>query len=298
MPLVTYDEKPWVAAMRNAVAVTQMPPWFADPRYGKFSNDPSLEQRADCDNREVGGCACAGRDPERRAGAAALGAGLEYSAARSSVHDADAGAAPGAGRRGVHLRDRADAFHGRALGADVGDASVTVREHVHHAVVYIRPPKSTWLRDAPVGKPFTASDMTDPKSRAEAQATTSDMLLVYAPGSEPDRWPEGMAKYIPAGSDLVFQMHYTTNGTAATDQTSDGNGLCEAAAGAARADAATHQSLASSFRRETDDYRVQSRNVAEGCDAAQFFPAYASAGQTLRVQHRACGWNRSKRCCG
>jgi hypothetical protein len=64
--------------------------------------------------------------------------------------------------------------------------------------------------------------MTDPKSHAEALATTSDMLLVYAPGSEPDRWPEGMAKYIPAGSDLIFQMHYTTNGTAATDQTAMG----------------------------------------------------------------------------
>ena len=28
-----------------------------------------------------------------------------------------------------------------------------------------------------------------------------------------------MAKYIPAGSDLVFQMHYTTNGKAGVDET-------------------------------------------------------------------------------
>jgi hypothetical protein len=111
----------------------------------------------------------------------------------------------------------------------------TSRDHVHHAVVYIRPPDSTWLRDAPVSKPFTASDMTDPKSHAEALATTSDMLLVYAPGSEPDRWPEGMAKYIPAGSDLIFQMHYTTNGTAANDQTSIGVIFARQSAGAARA---------------------------------------------------------------
>jgi hypothetical protein len=96
------------------------------------------------------------------------------------------------------------------------------RDHVHHAVVYVRPPNANWLRDAPVGKPFTASDMTDPKERADALATTSDMLLVYAPGSSPDRWPEGMAKYVPARSDLVFQMHYTTNSHAATDQTSIG----------------------------------------------------------------------------
>src|ERR1700759_3805316 len=43
MSLVTYaDVKPWVAAMKTAVQSKQIPPWFADPRYGKFSNDPSL----------------------------------------------------------------------------------------------------------------------------------------------------------------------------------------------------------------------------------------------------------------
>ncbi|HZQ96827.1 MAG TPA: thiol-disulfide isomerase, partial [Candidatus Sulfotelmatobacter sp.] len=94
--------------------------------------------------------------------------------------------------------------------------------HVHHAVVYIRPPDSGWLRRAPVGVPFTASTLTDPLEQRQAHETTSDLLLVYAPGSSPDRWPDGMAKFIPAGSDLVFQMHYTTNGTADQDQTSVG----------------------------------------------------------------------------
>jgi hypothetical protein len=92
-------------------------------------------------------------------------------------------------------------------------------QYVHHCVVYVRAPNSTWLRVAPIGVPFTASSFLDPKLRAEAHETTTDMLLVYAPGSEPDRWPDGVAKFVPAGSDLVFQMHYTTNGTAGTDQT-------------------------------------------------------------------------------
>jgi Copper type II ascorbate-dependent monooxygenase, C-terminal domain len=89
-------------------------------------------------------------------------------------------------------------------------------------VVYIRPPGSEWLRRAPVGEPFTASTLPDPVERRQAHETTSDLLLVYAPGSLPDQWPEGMAKFVPAGSDLVFQMHYTTNGTADQDQTSIG----------------------------------------------------------------------------
>jgi hypothetical protein len=94
--------------------------------------------------------------------------------------------------------------------------------HVHHAVVYIRPPDSPWLRHAPIGESFTASTLKDPMEQRQAHETTSDLLLVYAPGSSPDQWPDGMAKFVPAGSDLVFQMHYTTNGTAAEDQTGVG----------------------------------------------------------------------------
>jgi len=70
--------------------------------------------------------------------------------------------------------------------------------------------------------PFTTADMTDEQDREDTLSTTSDVLLVYAPGSSPDNWPEGMAKFIPAGSDLVFQMHYTTHGHRAIDRTSIG----------------------------------------------------------------------------
>src|ERR1700723_2436515 len=96
------------------------------------------------------------------------------------------------------------------------------RENVHHAVVYIRPPDSKGLRSAPVGVPFIAEDLMGEESRHGAHWTDSDILLVYAPGSLPDQWPVGMAKFVPAGSDLVFQMHYTTHGRATSDQTSIG----------------------------------------------------------------------------
>src|SRR5882762_3906866 len=46
MPLLTYAQaRPWAKAMREAVLLKKMPPWFADPHYGKFSNDRSLSQR-------------------------------------------------------------------------------------------------------------------------------------------------------------------------------------------------------------------------------------------------------------
>jgi hypothetical protein len=52
------------------------------------------------------------------------------------------------------------------------------REHVHHAVVYIRPPGSKWLRDAPVGVPFTAESLSDKLGRRDTHWTDSDILLV------------------------------------------------------------------------------------------------------------------------
>ena len=43
MPLVTYAEtKPYAMAIRHSVEMKMMPPWFADPTVGNFSNDSSL----------------------------------------------------------------------------------------------------------------------------------------------------------------------------------------------------------------------------------------------------------------
>jgi hypothetical protein len=47
----------------------------------------------------------------------------------------------------------------------------------------------------------------------------SDILTVYVPGNAPEIWPKGMAKLVKAGSDLVFEIHYTPNGKRAADRT-------------------------------------------------------------------------------
>src|SRR5271166_443377 len=36
--------RPWAKAMKTAVLAKKMPPWLADPHYGKFSNDRSLSE--------------------------------------------------------------------------------------------------------------------------------------------------------------------------------------------------------------------------------------------------------------
>jgi hypothetical protein len=45
MPFLTYPQtRPWAKAIREAVLLKKMPPWFAEPGYGPFANDPSLAQ--------------------------------------------------------------------------------------------------------------------------------------------------------------------------------------------------------------------------------------------------------------
>src|SRR5205823_2475709 len=45
MPLLTYQQaRPWAKAIKTAVLTGKMPPWPADPHFGKFSNDRSLSK--------------------------------------------------------------------------------------------------------------------------------------------------------------------------------------------------------------------------------------------------------------
>ena len=80
---------------------------------------------------------------------------------------------------------------------------------MHHIVAYIREPGSKWLRSAKPGVPFI------PKDEA---SDMGEFLVGFAPGTLPEKMLAGQAKLIKAGSDVVFQMHYTANGTAGADR--------------------------------------------------------------------------------
>ena len=222
MRFETYEQtRPFAAAIAAAAKNRSMPPWFADPVIGHFSNDPSLTTEQ----------------------IAALVAWAEGGAPAGNRHDAppprhwaESWTIPQPDLilkmpKAVPIPARGDVEYtyeilptGFKMDRWVRSVEILpqMRANVHHAVVYVRPPDSKWMQHAPIGTPFTASTLSDPDDRRGANWTDSDVLLVYAPGSSPDDWPETMAKFIPAGSDLVFQMHYTTNGHAGTDRTSVG----------------------------------------------------------------------------
>ena len=75
MSLVTYEEtRPWARSIKERVLSAQMPPWHIDKTVGMrhFSNDMSLSDDADRDDREVGGLGRAGGRPEGHAAAEAV----------------------------------------------------------------------------------------------------------------------------------------------------------------------------------------------------------------------------------
>ena len=222
MPFVTYTEtRPFAAAIAADATARKMPPWFADPTVGHFANDPSLSPK------EISTLAwwAAQNAPEGNPAEAPLprhfAEGWNIPQPDLVVQMPKPVAIPAEGDVEYTYEIVPTNFE-EDRWVQMSEIRPSSRENVHHAVVYIRPPDSPWLRHAPIGVPFTASDMTNEQDRHDTHTTKADILLVYAPGSSPDNWPDGMAKLIPAGSDLVFQMHYTTHGRATSDQTGIG----------------------------------------------------------------------------
>lgn len=68
------------------------------------------------------------------------------------------------------------------------------RSVVHHSIVFIRPPDGE-------------------------QVAGMGWLGAYVPGQRPSPYPPGHGRFVPAGSKLVFQQHYTPNGRPQNDTT-------------------------------------------------------------------------------
>jgi hypothetical protein len=211
MSLLTYQQaRPWARAMRQAVLTRKMPPWFAAAASQPFSNDAHLSpEEIDVIDRWASTGAAAG-DAGKAPQSVAWPNGWNIEAPDVVVRMPQS----------VHVPAKEELDYQfiilpLSLSEDRWAKSVEIRPGargvVHHVVAYIREPGSDWLRDAPKGKPFV-----------QPGVTRSDILAVYAPGQPPMECLPGMAKKVPAGSDLVLQMHYTPSGRAVDDRTSVG----------------------------------------------------------------------------
>src|SRR6266404_4074340 len=227
--------RPYAKAMKAAVLSKKMPPWLADPHYGKFSNDRSLPE---ADLKTLVAWADAGApegNPKEAPAPAKLVDGWNI------------------GKPDIEL-EMPNAFDVQAKGTieyqyvviptgfteDRWVQSAEVRPGnravVHHVIAFIRPKGSKWMADAKPGVPFVPSHETRRRPAAEnannnRQANAdpqgeamlaSELLVGYAPGLQPWICEPGAAKLVSAGSDIVLQLHYTANGTEATDKTKIG----------------------------------------------------------------------------
>lgn len=83
---------------------------------------------------------------------------------------------------------------------DAMEVQPTDRSVVHHVLIFVRPKGM-------------------PRNRVNLGEELSGFFAAYVPGNDHVIYPSGFAKMLPKGSTLKFQIHYTPNGRATTDQT-------------------------------------------------------------------------------
>jgi peroxiredoxin len=199
MSLMTYkDVSAWSGMIREVVLDKRMPPWHADPRYGQFSNDRSLtnedretlltwlnQGKPKGDDKDI---------PPPREFFKGWGIGkpdavFEMPVTYTVPADMPKGGLPYQRFR-VHTNFKEDRWVERAE-TRAGAPSV-----VHHIIIWVVQPGE----DFQPGNP------------------NMQLLCGTAPGDMPQILPPGTAKKVPAGSDFIFELHYTPNGTATPDR--------------------------------------------------------------------------------
>ena len=198
--LTSYDEAVgWAAMIREVVAEQRMPPWHADSKHGEFINDTRLsDEEKDLIYRWVDAGAPQG-DPKDLPAPREFTPGWQIGEPDAVVYMSEKPynvPASGEVRYQYFITDPGFTEDKWIQAAECRPGNRAV---VHHIIVGIVP------EGAKRGQ-RTFGDLH------------SDWLTATAPGARPLILREGMAKLVPAGSKLVFQMHYTPNGTATQDR--------------------------------------------------------------------------------
>jgi len=194
----------WSAMIRQVLQTKRMPPWHADPHIGVFANDISITQE---EIRKI--VAWVDQGSQRGEGADIL-ADLTPDPSNWSLGDPDYTVnlntedIPANGIIDYRYQTKAleitEDKYVRAIEVNPGNPNV-----LHHVLASIDYPPGY---EAPVDR--SVSRWID------------GLLLGWAPGGEVEQFPEGTGRFIPAGSKVVFQLHYTTSGKEESDQTDIG----------------------------------------------------------------------------
>lgn len=199
MPLLTYEDMvSWSRMIHEVVRDKRMPPWYADPRFGKFSNDRTLpdEDRTTLLAWVESGMPRGKEEdlPPPRKFTDGWTIGTPDAVLHMPVAFDVPAERPKAGIPYKHYTIETTFDEDKWV--ERAEARADATEVVHHILVYVVPP----------GKRFVPGSVDSP------------VLVGMAPGEQPFFAREGMAKHLPKGSKLLFQVHYTPNGRAQKDR--------------------------------------------------------------------------------
>jgi hypothetical protein len=230
MPLLTYaDTRPWAKSVKAAVLARKMPPWFADPQYGHFMNDRSLGEK---DIHTIVSWVDSGA-PEGDAKDKPLP--IKWSEGWNIQPDVvfqmpDPYPVPATGAL-QYIYIVIPTGFAKDTWVTAAEVRPSARSVVHHMIAVVRPPGSQWMKDAKPFVPYIPTQEAETAGQPDANDPQShpvdnsyEFLAGYSPGMGAQRFDiDRSAKLIPAGSDIILQVHYTTNGkTAEKDQTKIG----------------------------------------------------------------------------
>jgi peroxiredoxin/mono/diheme cytochrome c family protein len=197
--LTNYEEAAgWAPMIEEVVREQRMPPWHANPHFGTFENDSSLtKEEKDLIYAWVANGAPEG-DPKKLPEPRQF-AGTHMMPCEPDVIIPMADEAFDVPAEGTveYKYFRVDPGFKEDKWVKVAECLPDNRAVVHHIIVFIKPPEG-----------------------AAKGIEAFGHLTGYAPGTRPHMLPDGMAKFVPAGSELVFQLHYTPNGTPQKDRSS------------------------------------------------------------------------------
>ena len=227
MPLITYtDARPWAKAMKLAVVQKKMPPWFADSAHGKWSNDRSLTP-AEVDTLTAWADTGA-KEGNPKDAPAPLTFSEGWTIGKPDVV-IDMGAdykVPAQGTVEYTYFVMPTGFTEDKWVEQI-ELRPGARSVVHHIVLMTRAPGSKSFKEMKQGVPFVPghSIVKDGDRKPDNGVGVfyrldggDEMVSVYVPGGLAYRTRPGQARLIKAGSDLIFQMHYTASGKEAIDR--------------------------------------------------------------------------------
>jgi hypothetical protein len=225
MALLTYkDARPWAKAIKEAVLDRKMPPWYADAAHGEFANDRRLSKEEIAILTEwVDGGAKEG-DPKDAPQPQAFAEGWAMGKPDAVVEMPLAYDVPASGTVEYTYFVVPTGFTEDKWVEQV-EVRPGTKSVVHHIVMLVRPPGVKYIPDARPGVAFVPAKKETPHKPDTGEGAFGlaaggavEIAGVYVPGGVPYELKPGQARLVPKGSDLIFQMHYTTNGKAASDR--------------------------------------------------------------------------------